>query len=221
MKTSVIIPAYNEEEHIKKGALNGINAHEIIAVNDGSQDNTAQELKKWAKKSKKNKIVSYKKNRGKGYAMRAGARKATGDIIVFTESDRQFSHDDIPRLVSALQDADLVISRRKNRSVIPKRRKFNIFMTQLATWMATGIWFTDPLSGFRAIRRSDFKKLKLTEDRFNIESEMNIKAARTGLKNIDYVPVHVTYHSKEFNKFNWKSARQLIWYLVKAVLRLV
>ena len=218
-KISVVIPAFNEEKHIRAGALEKIEADEIIVVNDGSTDNTEEAIKKAMSRDERITLISYEQNRGKGYAMRQGALAAANDTIVFTESDRQFSHSDIPKLAQALENADIVIGKRENKHSIPNRRRMNLFLTKLATFLATGHWYHDPLSGFRAIRKKDFEALGLHEDRFNIEAEMNTKAIWRGLRRIKYVPVIVTYHSKEFNKFNWKDAKSLAKYLTRAVFR--
>src|SRR3989344_7366246 len=87
-EVSVIIPAYNEEQ----GLLECVNkvkevmknvSHEIIVVNDGSKDRTEEV----ASKIKNIKLVSYNPNRGKGYALRAGMKAASGNILVVQDAD--------------------------------------------------------------------------------------------------------------------------------------
>ena len=94
MKLSVIVPAYNEGERIcgnlgvVSEALSSFSSdYEIIAVNDGSKDNTAEEIVRASKSDPHIKPVIYEKNRGKGGAIIEGVRNATGDIIGFVDAD--------------------------------------------------------------------------------------------------------------------------------------
>lgn len=93
---SVVVPCYNEGSRVKE-SLNSIYDHlkkadhihifEIIAVNDGSPDDTLQELEKVAKKMPELRIISYKKNQGKGYAVKKGVLKAKGDFVAYIDGD--------------------------------------------------------------------------------------------------------------------------------------
>jgi dolichyl-phosphate beta-glucosyltransferase len=105
MKISVVIPAYNEEGVI----LNTLNKyqmylksnfeeHEIIAVNDGSTDNTLKEIKKSDVT-----VISYAKNQGKGYAVKRGMLRATGDYVFFTDADCSYSPQNITRALIVMQ----------------------------------------------------------------------------------------------------------------------
>ncbi len=117
MQISLIIPAYNEEKNIlrtlKKLKLflkNEKDKWEILIINDGSTDNTLKILKNY--KPKFFKIISYKKNKGKGFAVKKGVKQATGDYMCFTDSDLAYSFDNLKNLLSYLKDFDVVIGSR-------------------------------------------------------------------------------------------------------------
>lgn len=123
-KLSVVMPAYNEGEHIYENLhivseiLSGfIKDYEIVAVNDGSTDNTRAEIFRCAKSDAHICLVSYKKNRGKGNAIKCGVEKASGDYIAFLDSDLDLPAEQLKEYVIALiQDkADVVIASKMHK----------------------------------------------------------------------------------------------------------
>ena len=123
-KLSVVMPAYNEGEHIYENLhivseiLSGfIKDYEIVAVNDGSTDNTRAEIFRCAKSDTHIRLVSYKKNRGKGNAIKCGVEKASGDYIAFLDSDLDLPAEQLKEYVIALiQDkADVVIASKMHK----------------------------------------------------------------------------------------------------------
>lgn len=129
MKISLVIPAYNEERFIRKtlmaykSCLEKItDSFEIIAVNDGSCDKTLDEIKKVDKVV----CVTYDKNRGKGYAVKRGILRASGDYIFFTDADLSYAPSDIKRAVDKLETsgANIIIGERitKKEKYSPLRR---------------------------------------------------------------------------------------------------
>lgn len=221
MRVSVVIPAFNEERTISKvidALKHAAVSDEIIVVDDGSTDNTPKIVREKAKSMKSLKLISNAKNRGKGAAMRVGLDAAHGDAIVFFDADGQFDPSEIPKLVSALKDSDIAMGAR-DLSKIPWPRKPTNALAKLAVMMATGKNLADPLCGFRAARKQALKGLKLGEDRFTVESEMNLKAVRGRLR-LSHVPISVTYSNGwRFNKLNSGQSGELALYLVKSVLR--
>ena len=146
---SIIVPAYNEEKRIEN-TLKRIKkvsvAKEIIVIDDGSKDKTAAKAGKYAK------VIRHTVNKGKGAAMRAGARAAKGDILVFIDAS-QFEPEEIPRLLDRMKKtrADMVVGIRDFR-IIPWHRRITNNLTKLAVLMGTGKYISDALSGFRVIK---------------------------------------------------------------------
>ncbi len=214
---SIIIPAYNEEQNIEKAVkemkkLNLKEKHEVVVVNDGSTDKTTEKAKKAYQ------VVTYKQNQGKGYAMRKGIEKARGNKVIFTDAD-QYTTKKIHQFINKLEHADIVIGKR-DFTKIPWVRRINIALTKLAILLATGKTIQDPICGIRAMYKKDFQKLNLQENRFEVESEINLKALKRNMS-IQYVPIDITYPKGTFevNKLNWTNSLKIIKYLVKSVLQ--
>ncbi len=118
---SIILPIYNEAKGIPELFLQLQKAlskydYEIIAVNDGSIDDSLQVLVDLAKKDKKIKIIDFRRNYGQTTAINAGIQNASGDIIVLIDSDLENDPTDIPRLIHKLDEGyDIVSGWRKNR----------------------------------------------------------------------------------------------------------
>ena len=118
---SVIIPIYNEAEGIdmlfkKLKEVLAIHEYEIIAVNDGSKDNSWSELLKVAGNDKHIKLINFRRNYGQTAAINAGIQSASGDIIVMIDSDLENDPADIPKLLSKLDEGfDVVSGWRKER----------------------------------------------------------------------------------------------------------
>jgi glycosyltransferase involved in cell wall biosynthesis len=121
LRLSIILPIYNEEygipelfQEIQK-ALTDFE-YEIIAVNDGSKDNSFNVLKSFAQKDNKIKVINLKRNYGQTAAINAGIQSSTGGIIILMDSDLENLPTDIPMLIDKLNEGyDVVSGWRKNR----------------------------------------------------------------------------------------------------------
>jgi glycosyltransferase involved in cell wall biosynthesis len=150
-QVSIVIPAYNEGAVIADvvAALAGSGPwHEIIVVDDGSQDDTC------ARASSAGAIVVHQPyNKGNGAAVKSGIRRATGEYILIVDGDGQHSAGDAGRLVSRLGEYDLVIGARSAATQATHARRFgNSALNGLASYL-TGRDIPDLTSGFRAARR--------------------------------------------------------------------
>ena len=165
MKVSVIIPAYNEEGTITR-TLNIYKAFmsenfedfEIIAVNDGSTDNTLKEIKAF----KGVDLISYAKNKGKGYAVKRGVLKATGDYIFFTDADCSYSPQNVLRAVSIFSESSVagVLGVRENR-----KRDYPLIRRAMSKGLEAIIRnvltlnISDTQCGFKGFEKSAAKKV--------------------------------------------------------------
>jgi len=118
---SVILPVYNEAKGIDQlfstieKALNSYD-YEVIAVNDGSKDSSWEEMKKYAAKSNRIKLINLKRNFGQTAAINAGIQAATGDTFVLLDSDLENDPNDIPKLLAKMDEGyDVVSGWRQNR----------------------------------------------------------------------------------------------------------
>lgn len=122
VKYSVVIPLKNEENNITdlinelEPVMNGLNEPwELICIDDGSTDSTLPLLIDLLKHKKYLRIIIFKRNFGQSSAFDAGFKAAKGEFVITLDGDRQNDPADIPRLLDASDDADLVCGHRINR----------------------------------------------------------------------------------------------------------
>ncbi len=172
MKISVVIPAYNEEENVPvlyerlKGVLEGLNHdYEIIFVDDGSTDGTFAVLKDLAGKDRRVKVIRFRRNYGQTAAMYAGFEHAEGDVIITMDADLQNDPEDIPRLLSKLEEGyDIVSGWRKDRKDPFLSRKLP---SRVANWIiskVTGVELHDYGCTLKAYRSEIAKRYRLYGD---------------------------------------------------------
>jgi glycosyltransferase involved in cell wall biosynthesis len=188
-EATIVIPAYNEEKNIRQ-VLTRIKKisgkYEIVVVDDGSSDRTAQ----IAKKEGAN-VLSFGKNRGKSAACIAGARKARSGKIVFIDADLQLMPEEIPKFVKALDTCDLAIGVRNMGSIPVQRRMANAIARKM---LPNRKDISDVLCGFRAMRKRKFEELELKGSRYEFEFEMLLGAIKKKFK-ISQIPVRVSYEN--------------------------
>lgn len=223
MKTiSIIIPTYNEAntigqvlERVVKAALPGWQK-EIIVVDDGSVDTTAPILKKWKDRVT---VVNMLRNQGKGAAVTAGLRRATGDIILIQDADLEYSPADYPVLltpfentrVNAVYGSRFLGPHLSTMFVYALGNKFVTFITNIL--YNTNI--TDMETGYKAFRRAAVKDFDIKAKRFDFEPEITVKLLRSGHQ-IYEVPI--SYFGRKFEegkKLTWRDGVVALVTLIK------
>lgn len=188
MELSIILPAKNEAlnlETLLPVLCEQYGKNEIIVVNDGSTDETAQTCARFPVK-----IVSHPYSMGNGAAIKSGVRAASGDILVFMDADGQHSVNDIPRLLEKLNEGyDMVVGARQADTHASLGRKIaNKLYNQLASVM-TGYRIEDLTSGFRAARARHFQKfLYLLPNGFSYPTTSTMAFFRSGFP-VAYIPI--------------------------------
>jgi glycosyltransferase involved in cell wall biosynthesis len=166
-KYSIVIPAYNESARIGQALASVtecIRQHgwsaELIAVNDGSRDNTAEIIRSFAEKDPLVRLIENPGNRGKGYSVKNGILNALGDIVMFTDADLSSPIEEAERLFAAIESGvDIAIGSRwldRSRQTIrqPLYRRFFGRCFNAVTRFIVGLPFADTQCGFKAFRRS-------------------------------------------------------------------
>jgi glycosyltransferase involved in cell wall biosynthesis len=186
---SVVIPAFNEELSLgsviddAKSMLRNMGLpHEIIVVNDGSRDRTADVAKNYGAV-----LINNRRNLGKGAALINGFVKARGDVIVAMDADGSHSADDIPKLVYPILkngSTKVTIGSRFTYD-FGKRSTSSLHLVgnkiiNFIILCLTGKYISDSQCGFRAYRREVLRKIALHSSGFDIESEMIIKLLKNG-----------------------------------------
>ncbi len=167
---TVIIPAYNEEPNFAKGILDEVPAYlqkqkydyEVLIVDDGSTDNTAQLAEEFSKKHKNIRVIR-NPHQGKAETVKKGVEEATGKYILFTDFDQATPLFEVEKLLPFFPDYDIVIGSRQlpgaKREKEPLHRHimgigFNLVVQTLAV---RGIW--DTQAGFKCFKGDEAKKL--------------------------------------------------------------
>lgn len=198
MEYCVIIPTYNNEKTLEE-VINGVLkiTGDIIIVNDGSSDRTAQILQKFSML----KIVSYNPNTGKGYALRKGfeaAREAGFSYAVTIDSDGQHFPADIPRLIERIDEkpGSLIVGvRNLDPENLSKGSRFANRFSNFWFRFVTGINLSDTQTGFRVYPLESLKGMRFYTKKYEFELEVLVRSAWKGV-NIESVPVGVFYPSR-------------------------
>lgn len=191
MKTSLILPAYNEEEALPKTIDEYAGyVDEIVIVNDGSRDGTDAIAREYAARYPKIRYISHEKNMGKPEALRTGVRNASGDIIIFSDADCTYPASYLRQFVSEIEDgADMVLGARMfNRTNIARFNRVGnaIFSSLISYFCYTRV--IDAQTGYRAMRKAIFPQLNVDARNLEYETKMTMRAAKLGYRIVE-IPI--------------------------------
>lgn len=176
---SFVLPAYNEQENIIKSIDASLalpfEEIEVIVVDDGSTDKTNVLVKSYSQNDKRIQLVTHSSNRGYGAALTSGFDAATGQYIFFTDSDLQFSLNEVYQLWSLRNTSDIVVGYRFPRND-PRHRKFNAWAWGKLVRILTGIKVQDINCAFKLFRSEVIKSMDLKAQGAFINTEILAKA---------------------------------------------
>ncbi len=208
---SVVVPLYNEEESVRplieavREALGEAPPWELVLVDDGSRDRTAQVAAELAQGDERIRLVRLARNYGQTQAMQAGFDAARGRIVVSMDGDLQNDPRDIPALVAKLEEGyDLVAGYRL-------RRRDKLLTRKLPSWVAnriiravTGVPIRDNGCSLKAYRRETLDRLHLYSDMHRFLPAL---AAATAAARIAELPVR--HHPRRFGRSKYGLSRIL------------
>lgn len=189
-----IIPGHNEEKnigHVIGKAKKTVDAKKIIVVDDGSTDGTAAEAGKHSVT-----VLKHMINLGKGAALRTGSQYSISkgaEALAFMDSDGQHDPEDLPRLLEALKDSDIVFTFRDRKSMrMPLVKKFGNWFIDTAMKLLFRISVKDTQCGYKAMTRQAYERMQLMSNDYSIESEI---VAKTGKYKLKYtqLPIKTIY----------------------------
>jgi dolichyl-phosphate beta-glucosyltransferase len=222
MKTiSIVIPVYNEEERLPRTfeALSrlrlprGLRLEKVIFVNDGSMDKTIIRIKNYESRIKNKytiKIVSYKENRGKGYAVARGMGESDSDYTLFCDADMSTGFSEFRKFMPAIRkNIPVIVGTRKNgHSTVVRHQPFVREMLGKGFTLLSNIvlntWVTDFTCGFKAYSREAkdalFPKMKINH--WGFDAEMLFLGRISGF---EFVEVPVVWSDDRRSKVKlWK-----------------
>jgi len=200
---SIIIPAYNESARLG-ATLERVLAYvrgqpwnaEVIVVNDGSRDNTADIVRTFAEKDPTLRLVENPGNHGKGYSVRNGVLNSRGRLILFSDADLSSPIEEAPKLFKALEEgADIAIGSRWLRAELQTQRQplhrqlfgriFNLLLR-----LTLGLQFKDTQCGFKAFKQAAAKAIFPQQkiERWGFDPEILFLARKFGLRTVE-IPV--------------------------------
>ena len=219
---SIVVPVFNERNTVGEAIRRVREApldieREVIIVDDGSQDGTADIIKRLADSTVR--LVSYPDNRGKGAAVRRGIEEARGDLIVVQDADLEYDPRDFARMLRPLQEGQA-------RAVYGSRftgERRNMFFWH---WVGnrflslmTNVLFNTTLSDmetcYKMFDGDLLRSLNLTANRFEFEPEVTAKTLRMGVR-IWEVPI--SYAGREVHegkKITWRDGFPALWMLLR------
>jgi glycosyltransferase involved in cell wall biosynthesis len=232
VSVSLIIPAYNEEKRLVpflETVLSYTREHprditEILVVDDGSTDRTSSLAHGFEEKIPGLKVITQPRNQGKGAAIQTGVMAARGDLIIFMDADGATPISELPKMIAALQTADIAVGNRWLPGADTERHSP---LRQLSGWVyrtymrAFGIGHIDTMCGFKGYHHEVGQDLfsGLEEKRWLFDTEIAYKAVRRGYTTAN-IPIHWT--SQDGSKLSTftlvKSALQ-IWPLISRLRR--
>lgn len=217
---TVIIPVYNEaatlEEVVRRVALLKC-CKEILIVDDGSNDGTAEQARQISKRGDV-RALFHERNLGKGAAVRTALALAKGAVIVIQDADLEYDPADIEQLIAPIVAgrADVVFGNRCGTgSDWPLVRRL---ANRGLTWLSnrfTGLGLSDMETCYKAMRREVAASITIRENRFGVEPELAAKIARGGWR-VSEVPV--SYRPRDRGagkKIGWRDGLRAVWCILR------
>lgn len=225
MRLSIIVPAYNEEQTIES-VLEALirevpDVYEIIVIDDGSRDRTAQIAETFSQQHAQVQIIRQPANKGKTAALKAGFSASTGEIVLVQDADLEYDPLDIPGLIEPIQQgrADVCYGsrfmiRRASRVLYFRHFMANQFLTFLSN-LFTDLNLSDVETGYKAFRGEIIRNMIIQTHGFGFEIEVTAKIAKLKCRVYE---VPISYYGRTYEegkKIGFKDGIDAIWYVLK------
>ena len=202
--SSIIVPFYNEEATLEKSVFKLVNEKfnkEIILVNDGSTDKSKDIASNLEQKYDSIRLINFKENRGKGFAVKTGMQESSGDIVGIFDADLEYSTEDLNDLIEFIrkENTDFVCG---SRFIGNKDRK-NIYLRTFIANKLMSLLFsyvyktkiTDVATCLKVFKREVVEKINIEKFDFSIEIELIAKAI-SQTSNFKEIPI--SYNGRSY-----------------------
>lgn len=211
---TLVVPMYDEEDFIDElmERLLALDLRmEILLVDDGSKDSSAEIAQRWADQYDGVRLIRHEVNQGKGAAVRTGIAASTGDILAIQDADLEYDPANVPQLIRPIVDghADVVYGSRLSGGEPQRVHLFWHMIGNRFLSMLTGILFNTTISdmetGYKAFRGELIRSIPLRSSDFRIEPEITAKICKRGDLRIYELPI--AYYGRTFaegKKITWR-----------------
>ena len=206
---SIVIPLFNEQESILDlyseicNAISSYNDWEIIFIDDGSSDGSAEKIIDIASKDSKVKLISFYRNFGKSAALSEGFKNANGDIIITMDADLQDDPAEIPNFVNKISEGSDLVSGWKKVRHDPWTKTFPSKIFNFVTRLLTGVKIHDFNCGLKAYRSSVVKSIEIFGGRHRYVP------ALAGQKNFSVSEIIVNHRPRKYGTTKYGGSRLL------------
>ncbi len=224
MKVSILVPAFNEqatiERVLKKLISLPLDEREIIVVDDGSTDQTAQIVRRFCEMHQTVKLFATPKNQGKTAAISKAIAESTGDVIIVQDADLEYDPDEIPDVIAPILQgvADVVygsrfLVKRASRVLYYYHYLANTFLTCLSN-VLTNRNMSDIETCYKAFHRDVIFPMELCSKGFGMEVEITAMVCKTRARTYE-VPISYYGRTYEEGKKIWTmDGIAAIWYIL-------
>jgi glycosyltransferase involved in cell wall biosynthesis len=219
-RLTVIMPVYNERDTVASVIARVRQvpiAKELIIVDDGSNDGTAQLLDQLA--GGEARVIHQPRNMGKGMAIRRALSEITGEVVIIQDADGEYDPAEYPKLMAPIVAGETsVVYGSRFRGRIEGMRWPNYAINRVLAWMVRVLYgapLTDEATCYKVFRAQVLKSIPLECRGFEFCPEVTAKLLKRGYR-IQEVPITYRARTKrEGKKINWKDGVRAIWSLIK------
>jgi glycosyltransferase involved in cell wall biosynthesis len=222
VKLSVLVPVYNEAATVVAALKRIVDVDypcdvEVVVVNDGSVDATAELLS--AISDPRVKVVHHPTNRGKGAAIRTAAQSATGDYMIICDADLEYAPEEIPRLLEPVLSGETTLVYGTRSFGSHTAYSFWYVLGNKAVTMFANVvydcWISDLETCFKLMPLPLYREMDIRSAGFGMEAEVTAKLLSRGLRPFE-VPISYKARSREEGKkLTWKDGVEALWILTR------
>lgn len=183
---TIFFPCFNEEQNVERVTREALTVasqisddYEIIIVNDGSRDRTAEIAEQLATQNPQVRVIHHETNKGYGAALQTGFKNASKELVFYTDGDGQFKIEEIKKLLPHIEKYDIVSGYRINRRD-PLYRRINAYMWGALVNTLFKLKVSDVDSAFKLYKRKIFDEITLTAEGAMIDTEILARAKAKG-----------------------------------------